>query len=170
MAKEEYTDAIALLKADHRKVEDLFAKFSKASSDDRKWALAQEICTELMIHAMIEEEIFYPTFEGKVEDDLWHEAYVEHDGAKVLINDIMASEGEGDFFEAKVTVLCEEITHHVEEEEKRVEGYFAQARETGIDMVELRDRLLARKEELLAQAERAGLPPAQLTAVRVQPA
>ncbi len=170
MAKEEYTDAIALLKSDHRKVEDLFEKFGKASSKDRKWSLAQEICTELKVHAMIEEEIFYPTFEGKVEDDLWHEAYVEHDGAKVLINDIMASQGEGDFFEAKVTVLCEEITHHVEEEEKRVEGYFAQARETGIDMVELRDRLLARKEELMAQAQSAGLPPAELTTVQAQPA
>lgn len=170
MADKEYTDAIALLKADHRKVEDLFEKFGKASAKDRKWALAQEICTELKIHAMIEEEIFYPTFEDKIEDDLWHEAYVEHDGAKVLINDIMASQGEGDFFEAKVTVLCEEITHHVEEEEQRSEGYFAQARETEIDLVELRDRMLARKEELMAQAQAGGLPPAELTVVQGQPA
>lgn len=170
MADKEYTDAIALLKADHRKVEDLFEKFDKASAKDRKWALAQEICTELKVHAIIEEEIFYPTFEDKIEDDLWHEAYVEHDGAKVLINDIMASQGEGDFFEAKVTVLSEEISHHVEEEEKRAEGYFAQARETGIDMVELRDRMLARKEELMAQARAGGLPPAELTVVQGQPA
>lgn len=170
MAKEEYTDAIALLKADHRKVEDLFEKFGKASSKDRKWALAEEICNELKIHAMLEEEIFYPTFEGKVEDDLWHEAFVEHDGAKVLINDIMASQGQDDFFEAKVTVLCEEISHHVEEEEKRAEGYFAQARDTGIDMVELRDRMLARKEELLAQVQSGGLPPAKTTTVQLQPA
>ena len=169
MAKEEFTDAIALLKADHREVEDLFEKFQKARDEDRKWALAQQICNELKIHSMIEEEIFYPTFEGKIEDDLYREAYVEHDGAKVLINDIMASGGKGEFFDAKVTVLCEEIDHHIKEEEKPGEGFFAQARATGIDMVELRDRMLARKQELQQQAETTGLPPAELTAVQPQP-
>ncbi len=170
MAKEEFTDAIALLKNDHRTVEDLFAKFQKASGDDKKWEIAQRICNELKIHAQIEEEIFYPACEGKIEEDLYREAYVEHDGAKVLINDIMASGGKGEFFEAKVTVLCEEIDHHVKEEEKPSEGFFAQAREAGLDMVDLRDRLMARKEELQQQAETAGLPPAELTAVRLQTA
>lgn len=168
MAKEEYTDAIALLKADHRKVEDLFAKFSKAKDGARKWELAEEICNELKIHSMIEEEIFYPALEGKIDDDLYHEAYVEHDGAKVLINDIVASRGEDDFFEAKVTVLCEEITHHVKEEEMPSEGMFAQARAAGVDMIALRDAMLVRKEELMAQAESGGLPPAELKAVQVQ--
>ena len=168
MAKEQFTDAIALLKADHREVEGLFKKFQNASGQERKWLLAQQICNELKIHSMIEEEIFYPTFEGQIDDDLYHEAYVEHDGAKVLINDIMASGGEGEFFEAKVTVLCEEIQHHVQEEEKPGEGFFAQARATGIDMVELRDRMMARKEELMAQAESEGLPPAQRAAIQVQ--
>ena len=168
MAKEQFTDAIALLKADHREVEGLFKKFQNASGQERKWLLAQQICNELKIHSMIEEEIFYPSFEGQIDDDLYHEAYVEHDGAKVLINDIMASGGEGEFFEAKVTVLCEEIQHHVQEEEKPGEGFFAQARATGIDMVELRDRMMARKEELMAQAESEGLPPAQMAAIQVQ--
>lgn len=167
MAKEEFTDAIALLKADHRKVEDLFAKFQKLNDEAKKWEIAQQICDELKIHASIEEEMFYPAFEGKIDDDLYHEAYVEHDGAKVLINDIMASGGKGEFFDAKVTVLCEEIDHHVKEEEKPSEGLFAQARDTGVDMVELRDRLLARKQELQAQAESEGLPPAQTVAVNV---
>lgn len=170
MAKEEFTDAIALLKADHRTVEELFQKFQKAGGKDKKWQLAERICNELKIHSMLEEEIFYPTFEGKVDDDLYHEAYVEHDGAKVLINDIMASRGEDEFFEAKVTVLCEEIEHHVKEEEKPGEGFFAQARATGIDMVDLRDRMMARKQELMAQAENGGLPPAKLTAVHLETA
>ena len=168
MAKEQFTDAIALLKADHREVEGLFKKFQNASGQERKWLLAQQICNELKFHSMIEEVIFYPTFEGQIDDDLYHEAYVEHDGAKVLINDIMASGGEGEFFEAKVTVLCEEIEHHVQEEEKPGEGFFAQARATGIDMVELRDRMMTRKEELMAQAESEGLPPAQMAAIQVQ--
>lgn len=170
MPKEDFTDAIALLKHDHREVEDLFEKFQNASGKERKWQLAQQICDELKIHSMIEEEIFYPTFEGKVDEDLYREAYVEHDGAKVLINDIMASGGDGEFFEAKVTVLCEEVQHHVKEEEKPGEGFFSQARDADIDMVALRDRLLERKQELKAQAENGGLPPAQLRTMAAQPA
>jgi hypothetical protein len=169
MAQQEFTDAIALLKADHREVEELFEKFEKASGGDTKWQIAQQICNELKIHSMIEEEIFYPACESAVEEDLYKEAFVEHDGAKVLINDIMETGGEGEFFEAKVKVLSEEIEHHVKEEEKPGEGFFAQAREGGVDMVALRDQMMARKEELMAQAENGGLPPAELTAVQ-QPA
>ena len=168
MAKEQFTDAIMLLRSDHEEVKSLFDQFENASGTERKRQIAERICNELKIHSMIEEEIFYPAFEGKIDDDLYHEAYVEHDGAKVLINDIMASGGEGEFFEAKVTVLCEEIDHHVKEEEKPGEGFFAQARDTGADMVELRDRMMARKEELMAQAESEGLPPAQMAAIQVQ--
>src|SRR5688500_20315372 len=81
-------DAIALLKQDHRTVEELFAQFEKASGEGRKQRLAEQICLELAIHAEIEEEIFYPACEGKVEEDLLKEAYVEHDGAKLLIAEI----------------------------------------------------------------------------------
>ena len=119
---------------------------------------------------MIEEEIFYPALEGKIEDDLLDEAYVEHDGAKVLINDIMAGGPDDEFYDAKVKVLCEEIEHHVKEEEAPSEGMFAQARKADVDLVALRDQMLARKEELMAQAETGGLPPAQPTAVDPQPA
>jgi hypothetical protein len=94
----------------------------------------------------------------------------EHDGAKVLINDIMASGGDGEFFDAKVTVLCEEIEHHVKEEEKPGEGFFSQARDTDVDMVELRDRMMARKQELMEQAENGGLPPAKLATMQLQTA
>ena len=170
MPQEEFTDAIALLKHDHDEVEALFAKFESASGSDRKWEIAQQICNELKIHSMIEEEIFYPACESAVEENLYKEAFVEHDGAKVLINDIMETGGEGEFFEAKVKVLSEEIKHHVKEEEKPGEGFFAQARDGDIDMVALRDQLMARKEQLMAQAENGGLPPAQLTAVQPETA
>ena len=93
MAESKQKDAVALLKEDHRTVEDLFAQFEKASGDDRKQELATQICTELSIHAQIEEEIFYPACEGKVEEDLLKEAYVEHDGAKVLIAEPLADAG-----------------------------------------------------------------------------
>jgi hypothetical protein len=152
------TDAVALLKADHRKVEDLFEQFEKSTRSDQKARLAKEICTELTIHASIEEEIFYPACKGEVEDDKMDEAYVEHDGAKVLIAEIEAAEPTADFYDAKVKVLSELIKHHVKEEEAPSDGVFAQAKAAGVDLDELGQRLAARKEELKSQIEAEGLP------------
>lgn len=167
MAQEEYTDAIALLKADHRTVEGLFEDFEKAEDSAKKQVIAMQICTELKIHTMIEEELFYPALEGKIEDDLISEAYVEHDGAKVLINDIETGDPEDEFYDAKVHVLSEEIEHHVKEEEMPSDGMFAQARKADVDLVALGQQMLARKQELMAMAEKEGLPPAKLTAIEV---
>jgi hypothetical protein len=163
MAETKAKDAVALLKEDHRTVEDLFAQFEKASGDGRKQKLATQICLELSVHAKIEEEIFYPACEGKVEADLLKEAYVEHDGAKMLIAQILAGEPSDEFYDAKVTVLQEQIEHHVEEEEKRLEGLFAQARKAGLDMDALGEQLAARKAELTSEFEANGIPQPQLT-------
>jgi len=156
-------DAVALLKADHREVEDLFKKFEQASGDGRKEKLALEICKALTIHAKIEEEIFYPACDGKVEEDLLKEAYVEHDAAKVMMAEIEAGQPSDEFYDAKVKVLQEEIEHHVEEEEKRMEGLFSQARKAGLDMDELGEQLVARKAELQQQIASEGLPPPELS-------
>ena len=170
MADQEYTDAIALLKADHRKVEELFQQFEGASGSAAKKRLAHQICVELKVHTAIEEEIFYPAFDGKIEKDMLAEAYVEHDGAKVLINDIEAGDATDEFYDAKVKVLSEEIEHHVHEEEMPSEGMFAQCRKTDVDLVALRDAMLARKEELMAQEKSAGLPPAETRTIDPQQA
>ena len=150
-------DAIALLKADHRKVEELFERFESARGDDGKQKVARDICLELTVHAQIEEEIFYPACEGKIEEDLLKEAYVEHDGAKVLIAEIEAGSPSDEYYDAKVKVLSEQIEHHVGEEEKRMEGMFSQARNAGLDMDALGDQLRARKEELIADYRANGL-------------
>ena len=155
-------DAIALLKADHRAVEELFEKFEKASGYERKRKLAEEICLELSVHAQIEEEIFYPACEGKVDEDLLKESYVEHDGAKVLIAEIVGGSPDDEFYDAKVKVLSEEIEHHVEEEEKRLEGLFAQARKAELDMDALGQELAARKAQLTEQFKATGIPTPQL--------
>ena len=160
---EKKLDAIALLKADHDQVEDLFKQYEKASGDGRKEKLAKQICRELTIHTTIEEEIFYPACEGKVDEDLLKEAYVEHDAAKVLIAEIESGKPSDEFYEAKVKVLQEEIEHHIEEEEKRVEGLFSQARKAGLDMDALGEQLESRKSELLAKAESGRLPEPELT-------
>ena len=152
-------DAIALLKADHRKVEELFEKFEDAKGESRKRTLVEQICLELLVHTQIEEEIFYPACQDKIEEaDTLEEAYVEHDSAKVLIAELMGSKPDADFYDAKVKVLSEMIKHHVKEEEKRSEGLFAQARDAGIDMDEIAGRLKARKQELLKQFKSGGLP------------
>lgn len=162
MADNKAQDAVALLKEDHRKVEDLFKQFEKATGDGSKQKLATQICTELVIHTQIEEEIFYPACEGKVEEDLLKESYVEHDAAKVLVAEIANGEPNDEFYDSKVKVLQEEIEHHVQEEEKRLEGLFSQARAAGLDMDALGDELRARKQELMAEIEANGLPTPQL--------
>ena len=163
MAENKTQDAIALLKEDHRTVEKLFKDFESAKGDGRKEALAQQICLELSVHAAIEEEIFYPACEGKVEEELLKESYVEHDAAKVLIAEITAGQGADDeFFDAKVKVLQEEIEHHVEEEEKRLEGLFAQARKADLDLDALGEQLAARKQELTETYKATGIPKPEL--------
>lgn len=161
MAEKTDTDATHLLAADHRKVEDLFAKFEKASGKDRKESIAQEICNELKIHTMLEEEIFYPALEGKIDDDLLKEAYVEHDGAKLLVNEIAAGGADEEFYDAKVKVLQEQVEHHVEEEEKQRNNMFQQARATDVDLDALGEQMMTRKEELMKMAQEQGLPPAE---------
>lgn len=159
MATAAKPDAVALLKADHRKVEGLFADFEAARGDGRKKALAEQICMELTVHTKIEEDIFYPACEGKVEEDLLKEAYVEHDGAKLLIAEIEAGGPDDSFYDAKVKVLSEQIEHHVKEEEQRVEGMFSQARKAGLDMDALGEQMAAEKAQLIAAYSKNGLPP-----------
>lgn len=155
-------DAIRLLTEDHRRVEELFEKFEKASGDGRKEKLARQICTELKVHSMLEEEIFYPALRGKISDDDLDEAMVEHDGAKVLINEIESGGPDDDFYDAKVKVLQEQIEHHVKEEERQQGNIFSQARKAEVDLDALGEQMAARKQELMAQAEAGGLPPAEL--------
>jgi hemerythrin superfamily protein len=150
-------DAIALLKADHRTVEELFEAYENARGKAAKLKLAKQICLELTVHATIEEEIFYPGVNGSVEDDMLDEAYVEHDGAKVLIGELLAGAPEDEFYDAKVKVLSEEIKHHVKEEEMR-DGMFAQAKKAGVDLDELGAKLAARKAELVKVFKRDGVP------------
>ena len=141
-------DAIELLKADHRRVEQWFAQFEKARNDDRKLELANRICNALTVHTTIEEEVFYPAFiEATRDADLHHEAIVEHAAAKQLIADIEATGPDDDYYDAKVKVLSEMIKHHVKEEEQPG-GMFAEARKSRMDLDALGEQLAQRKLEL----------------------
>ena len=153
-------DAIALLKDDHRAVEKLFKDFEAAKGEGRKETLARRICLELTIHTKIEEEIFYPACDGKIDEDMLKEAYVEHDAAKLLMAEIEAGNGQtDDFFDAKVQVLSEQIEHHVKEEETEL---FPQVRKADLDLDALGEQLAERKKELLKTYRADGVPEPEL--------
>jgi hypothetical protein len=143
-------DAISLLKSDHREVEGWFEQFEKARNEQRKVELAEKICNALKVHTTIEEEIFYPAFlEATQDEDVHHEAEIEHEGAKKLIVAI-EERGADEYFDARISVLSEMIKHHVNEEEKR-DGMFAKARASEMDLEELGAQLKARKQELMGK-------------------
>ncbi len=143
-------DAIALLKADHRAVEKLFAKYEEAKENDtRKQAICMQICGELKVHMRIEEEIFYPASREFVDDqEIVNEAEVEHASAKDLMAQLEAMSPADEMYDAKVKVLMEMIEHHVEEEE---EEYFPQAKKNGMDTKTVGEQMAARKAELTAK-------------------
>ena len=156
MANTPSRDAIALLKEDHRKVEEIFEQFEKAKGDGRKEKLALEICKELTIHTIIEEEIFYPAFLEATDDkDIHHEAEVEHEGAKHLISEIESAGPDDDYFEARMSVLSEMIKHHVKEEEKRV-GMLAEAKSSDMDLEQLGQQMQERKMQAMAELNGGG--------------
>lgn len=143
-------DAIAMLKADHAAVSEMFAEYEKSRSIPKKKALVAEICTALSVHAQIEEEIFYPAVKAALKDKLLvPEATVEHTSVKDLIAQIEGLEPDGEMYDAKVKVLSEYVKHHVKEEQNEM---FPKAKSTSLDMVDLGAQMAASKDELLAQA------------------
>ncbi len=142
-------DAIALLKADHEAVSQLFAEYEQTRSVANKKALVAELCTALNVHIQIEEEIFYPAVKAELEDKLLvPEATVEHAGVKSLIAQIEGVEPDGEMYDAKVKVLSEYVKHHVKEEQNEM---FPKVKASSLDMAELGARMAARKADLLAR-------------------
>jgi hypothetical protein len=148
-------DALDLLDADHQTVHKLFQAYRELAANDapeaRRKALAEQICMELVIHAKLEEELFYPTVRDAIrDDDLMDEAEVEHASAKDLIVQILSMDPHEELYDAKVTVLGEYIDHHVREERDEM---FPKVRRSGIDLVRLGERLRERQRELQAVPE-----------------
>ena len=159
MPRRASADAIALLKADHRKVEQLFAQYQKARASTRKKELASQICLELTVHTKIEEDVFYPACrEDGVDEDMMNEANVEHDAAKVLVAEIEAGNPDDEYYDAKVKVLSEMIKHHVKEEEKKQGNMFSKAKKAGVDTKALGEQMAGEKKTLIAQYKAEGLP------------
>ncbi len=145
-------DAIAMLKKDHETVKKLFDQFEEAQNRQTKKKIVNDALTELKVHAALEEEIFYPAVRKRVGKDIMNEADEEHHVAKVLIAEIEDLHGRGDHYDAKFTVLSENVRHHIKEEENEM---LPKAAALDLDFEELGRQMLRRKEELLSK----GFPP-----------
>ena len=148
-AKVKRKEATAMLRADHQLVSKLFAEYEGTRSTSTKMEIVSCICTELTVHAQIEEEIFYPAVQEALNDhELVPEAIVEQATMKELIAQIKGIAPDGEMFDAKVKVLSEYVKHHVKEEHTEM---FPKAKASDLDLVLLGAQMAARKEELLAE-------------------
>jgi len=144
------TNAIDLLKRDHREVEELFKQYENAKDDSDKAAkreLARRVCSALSVHAQIEEEIFYPVMRkhGKDARELVDEAAVEHQSMKDIIGRLQDAPLDDPLYDAGVKVLSEYVKHHVKEEENEL---FPEAKSSDVDLDALGMTMAKRKEAL----------------------
>ncbi len=138
---------LTMLKADHKKVNALFAEYKEATSRKQQ-DIARTVIQELEIHAGLEEKLIYPAIrEGIDDDELMNEANEEHHLVHVLIAELKTLKPGEDIFRAKFTVLGELVKHHVKEEEGEM---FPQAQKAEIDWEELHTEVMERKEQLMA--------------------
>jgi hemerythrin superfamily protein len=143
-------NAFDVLEQDHRQVEGWFDEYDELKEDDDgKAELAEKICLALKVHALIEEEIFYPQARAATGDnDLLDEAAVEHAAVKNLIAEIERMKVGDDLYDAKIRVLGEMVKHHVKEEEEEL---FPEAASAKMDVAAVGKKLAARKEELMSE-------------------
>ena len=144
--------AAAILKDDHDRVKELFDRFEAAKSRPAKVKIVRAALTELKVHAAIEEELFYPAVRAKVGKEVMNEADEEHHVAKLLIAELDAMDGSESHFDAKFTVLAENVRHHIKEEEDEM---LPKAQTVKLDFEALAEKMTRRKEKLLA----GGVPP-----------
>jgi hemerythrin superfamily protein len=151
-------DAIALLMADHKEVQKLFKQYEKLAEDeapaDERRALAADVCLKLVIHAQLEEELFYPAAREALPDDadLLEAAVDDHASAKQLMAEIAQMQPDDKLYDAKVVVLGEYVKHHVKEEEGEM---FPKLKKSEMDLAGLGQELMARKEALMSEAQQA---------------
>ena len=160
MATTATKDPVALLKEDHTMVKALFDKFESAKSEGPKVKAARQALIELKVHAAIEEEIFYPAFDKEISNKEAHEVYLEaeeeHHVAHVLIAELDALADDDEHFEAKFTVLAENVRHHIEEEETQM---LPKAKALGKELLsQLGEQMATRKKELMAAYSRGEDP------------
>ena len=150
-SKAKATGAIELLKEQHDKVKKAFKEFEKLDREDHQTQehLVQSACEDLKLHTTLEEELFYPAVREAIDDeDIMNEAQVEHETAKMLIEQLENMGPDDPNFHATFTVLGEYVTHHVKEEEGEM---FPEVKKSDLDLEELGSRMRARMQELMGE-------------------
>ncbi len=147
-------DALDLLKQDHEKVEKSFKEFEKLDREDETaFELVKATCEDLKVHTTLEEEIFYPAAREAIDDeDLLNEAAVEHETAKMLIEQLENMQSDDPNYHATFTVLGEYVRHHVKEEEGEL---FPAVKKSGLDLAALGEQMRQRKQELMGESQQA---------------
>ncbi len=154
------TDAIVLLKADHKEVKKVFRDFERAGEDEQaKGQLVKQMIELLTVHTYLENEVMYPEVRKllpDLEDDVL-ESYEEHHVADVLCMELYSMKPSDERFDAKTTVLIENVRHHIEEEEQE---WFPKVRE-GLGRKQLAE-LGERMAEMRKSAPRSPAQPSAL--------
>jgi len=156
-------DALKMLREDHKHVKDLFKEFEAAESAAQKKRIVGEACDALETHTTLEEEIFYPAIRTDGADsDMMNEADEEHLVAKRLIKELRGMTPRDEYYDAKFTVLAENVKHHVDEEESEM---LPKAAEAGAErMRELGERMAERRQEIETTGPNRPAPRSKLAA------
>lgn len=144
--KKRTENAIALLKSDHKKCKRLFDEFENTNGRKKKKKIADLALLELKVHAVIEEEIFYPAVRQHVGKDKMNEADEEHHVVKILVAELAEMDGSEDHYDAKFKVLSENVRHHIKEEEGEM---LPKARKMSLDFEALGAVMFNRQQELM---------------------
>jgi len=150
---EKQMDAITMLEDDHKKVMGMFKDYEKAEGDDRKQKLYDTISEELLMHTKLEQEIFYPAVESEQGEDV-AEAIEEHRVVEDLLTELRSVKPSDERFDAKMSVMMENVEHHAKEEEEK--KMFPKAKkDLGIERLrEIGQRMEQRKMELQTGGQR----------------
>jgi hemerythrin superfamily protein len=145
-------DALQLLREDHRRVKDLFRQFNEANDGSTRKAIIDEAVAELMIHAQLEEEIFYPAMAREGLTEIVNHSEAEHEAAETVMEELIGLDARGTQLQARFQVLTDLVTEHMTEEESKL---FPRAAELGSERLDnLGDKLEQMRQQLMSQPRR----------------
>jgi hemerythrin superfamily protein len=145
-------DALQLLRDDHRRVKELFRQFNEAQDGSTQKAIVEEAVAELMIHAQLEEEVFYPAMAREGLTEIVNHSEAEHEAAESIMEELIGMDARGTQMKARFEVLVELVTEHIDDEESQM---FPRAAELGYERLEnIGEKLQTLREKLLTQPRR----------------
>ena len=165
--KEDVMDALKLLKQQHDEVEDLLESLEKSRKTERKRALFVELADKLAAHATMEEKLFYPRVKASKTEELVLESTEEHLAVKRVLADMLDMDVEDERFDAKLSVLTEEVRHHARDEEEKKLFPLVRKQLSREELAELGDELEQMFASLLEQSPRNNVPNETQTAAQV---